>query len=80
MEAVERWQIDRRTRGSDAPLTGAPNVGFRVPQTLERFELWGVCEELNLPSLPTRQSHSLARQTQGKGETLVYPGSGHLQV
>ena len=37
----------------DAPLPGAPNVGFRVPQTLERFELWGACEELVLPSLPT---------------------------
>ena len=41
-------------------------VGFRVPQTLERFKLWGACEELNLPSLPTRRSHSLARLTQRK--------------
>ena len=49
---------------SNIPQTaGRPKhtVGFRASQTLERFELWGVCEELNLPSLPTRQSHGLAR-------------------
>ena len=34
--------------------TLTPTVGFRDPATLERFELWGVCGDLNLPSLPTR--------------------------
>ena len=29
-------------------------IGFRDPATLDRFELWGACEDLNLPSLPTR--------------------------
>ena len=29
-------------------------VGFQVPQTLDRFKLWGACGDLNLPSLPTR--------------------------
>ena len=36
-------------------------VGFRAPWTQERFELWGVCEELNLSSLPTHHSHALAQ-------------------
>ena len=39
-------------------------VEFRVPQTLERFELWGACGDLNVPSLPTRDPHSLARRAQ----------------
>ena len=39
---------------SNAPLPGAPNVGFRDPATRERFEHWGACGDLNLPSLPTR--------------------------
>ena len=38
-----------------------PNVGFRVPQTLDRFELGGACGDLNLPSLPTQRFHGLAR-------------------
>ena len=80
MEAVEWWWVDRRKRGSDAPLPGAPNVEFRVPQTLERFELWGACEELSLPYLPARRFPSLARRTQGTRDTTVYPGSGHLAV
>ena len=29
-------------------------VRFWDPATLERFKLWGVCGDLNLPSLPTR--------------------------
>ena len=52
------WRTEQRI--SDTPLPGAPNVGFRVPQTLEIFELWGVCGDLNLPSLPTCDTHSLA--------------------
>ena len=40
------------------------SVGFRVPQTLERFELWGAHEGLFLPSLPTQRFHGLARRTQ----------------
>ena len=61
MGTAKRWRIDWRKGGSDAPLPGAPNVGFRAPQTLDRFQLWGACEELNLPSLPIRRSHGLAR-------------------
>jgi hypothetical protein len=36
------------------------SVGLGASQTQERFELWGACEELDLPSLPTRRSHGLA--------------------
>ena len=54
MEAVERLRVDRQKKGSNAPLPGTSNVRFRVLQTLERFELWGACEELVLPSLPAR--------------------------
>ena len=38
-----------------------PVVGFRVLQTLERFELWGAHEGLFLPSLSTQRFHGLAR-------------------
>ena len=69
MEAVGKRGIDRRKRDSDAPLPGVPNVRFRVPQTLERFELWGACGDLNLPSLPTRDPLSLARRAQRDRET-----------
>ena len=47
----------------------APVVGFWVPQTLDRFELWGACGDLNLPSLPTRDPLSLARRAQRNRET-----------
>ena len=60
--------------------TAKVDVGFRDPATLERFKLWGACRDLNLPNLPTRQSHGLARRTQGKEDMAVYPGSGHLVV
>ena len=49
-----------RTRPSEASLgtpvsrTPTVNVGFQIPQTLKRFELSGACEDLSLPSLPTR--------------------------
>ena len=49
-------------------------VRFRVPQTLERFELWGACEELVLPSLPACRSHGLARRTKWTRDPTVYPG------
>ena len=47
-------------------------VGLRVPQTLERFELWGACGDLNLPSLPTRGPHSLARRARREKETQQF--------
>ena len=53
------------------------SVGFGVPQTLERFELWGACEELSLPGLPTQRFHGLARRTQRTRDIEVYTGSGH---
>ena len=34
-------------------LRVSDDIGFRDPATLERFELWGACGDLNLPSLPT---------------------------
>ena len=80
MEAVERQRVDRQKRGFDAPLPGVPNVGFRVPQTLERFELWGAHEEHSLPSSLAKRSHGLARRTQRTRDTEIYPGSGHLAV
>jgi hypothetical protein len=30
-------------------------VGFGAPQNPCKFELWGACEELNFPRLPTRR-------------------------
>ena len=56
-----------RTWPSEASLgtlvsrTPTVNVGFQIPQTLKRFELWGACGDLNLPSLPTHNPHSLVR-------------------
>jgi hypothetical protein len=29
-------------------------------KTLSKFKLWGACEELNFPYLPTRRLHDLA--------------------
>ena len=57
------------------------NVGFRVPQTLERFELWGACGDLNLPSLPNHDppKPSVTRSKRQR-DTIVYPGLGHLAV
>ena len=77
----QRHNLEVEEEDSDAPLPGAPNVGFRVPQTLERFELWGVCGNLNLPSLPTRNSPKPSTtSSKRQGDTTVYPGSGHLAV
>ena len=79
--------VPRTPTGSDAPLPGAPNVGFGVPQTLERFELWGAHTELwgahtelSLPGLPAQRSHGLARRAQRTRDAGVYTGSGHLGV
>ena len=47
-------------------------VGFRVPQTLDRFKLWGACGDLNLPSLPTHNPHSLAHRAQRDRETQQF--------
>ena len=80
MDATKRRDTDRWKESFGTPLPGAPNVGFRAPQTLYRFELWGACEELNLPNLPTRQYHGLAQRTEWKRDTIVYPGLGHLAV
>ena len=30
-----------------------PSIRFQDPATLDTFELWGACGDLNLPSLPT---------------------------
>ena len=54
-------------------------IRLRVPQTLERFELWGVCGDLNLPSLPTRDPPKPSvSSSKRQRDTIVYPGSGHL--
>ena len=42
-------------------------IGLRVPQTLERFELWGACGDLNLPSLPTPNLTAYRDELEGKG-------------
>ena len=47
------------SRGPPSMLTLA--VGFGVPETIERFELWGAHEELSLPSLPAKRSYGLAQ-------------------
>ena len=49
-ETKQNWKED-----FDSPIPGAPNIGFRAPQTRERFELWDVCEELNLYGQQTRR-------------------------
>ena len=44
-------------RGSHEAGGRAQGVGacrIKGSQTLERFELWGACGDLNLPNLPTR--------------------------
>jgi hypothetical protein len=53
----------------DAPLPGAPNVGFRASQNPCKFELWGACEELNFPHLPTHRLYDLARRTRKEMDT-----------
>ena len=56
-------------------------VGFRAPRTLDRFELWGACGDLNLPSLPTHDPPKpSATSSKRQRDTTVYPGSGHLAV
>ena len=53
-------------------------VGFRDPQTLERFELWGACGDLNLPSLPTRDPPKpSASSSKIHNDTEIYTGSSH---
>ena len=48
------------------------------PQTLERFELWGACGDLNLPSLPTRDPPKPSASSSKRHEgTSVYTVSGH---
>ena len=48
------------------------------PQTLERFELWGACGDLNLPNLPTRDPPKPSvSSSRGQRDIAVYPGSGH---
>ena len=60
---------------------GAGIVRLQVPQTLKRFELWGACGDLNLPSLPTRDPPKpSATSSKRQRDTTVYPGSGHLVV
>ena len=48
---------------------------------LERFELYGACGDLNLPSLPTRDppKPSMMRSKRQR-DTSIYPGLGHLAV
>lgn len=61
---IFRHGSDETNGGEDpsrCPYPHTPNVGFRAPTNQVRFELKGVCEELNLPSLPSRRSHILAR-------------------
>ena len=53
-------------------LYGNHLLGFWVPQTLQRFELWGACKDLNLPSLPNRDPHNLARRAQRNRETQQF--------
>ena len=63
---------------SDAPLPGVPNVGFRDPATLERFELWGAWGDLNLPSLPTHNPPKpSASSSKRHKDKEIYTGSGH---
>jgi hypothetical protein len=38
-------------------------------KTLSKFELWGACEELNFPYLPTRRLYDLARWTGRREDT-----------
>ena len=49
MDATKRCDADRRKGDFGTPLPGAPNVGYRVPTKLLRFELWGAHKDL----LPT---------------------------
>ena len=71
------WRGCRWKRGLGAPLPGMPNVEFWVLQNLDRFELWGACGDLNLPSLPTPRSHGLACRTQRTRGHKISTGSGH---
>ena len=46
MRTAERGETTGGREASARPLPVTPNVGFQAPQTQERFELRGVCEEL----------------------------------
>ena len=75
---VQWHDLEVEEEDSDAPLPGAPNVGFRDPATRERFEHWGACGDLNLPSLPTRDlPRPNASSSQRHKDIEIYTGSGH---
>ena len=48
------------------------NVGLRVPQTLERFKLYGACGDLNLPAFLLAILKSLMCQAQRDAETQQF--------
>ena len=53
-------------------------VKFRDPATRERYELWGECGDLNLPSLPTHDPPKpSASSSKRHKDTEIYTGSGH---
>ena len=74
-----RRRTGRWTTNCGAPLPGAPNVGFRVPAKLLRFEHWGAHEDLPLPNHAlslTVISRPSSTNTQHKRHEID-TGSGH---
>jgi hypothetical protein len=61
------YRAKRWWRGASRGLS---NSGLR--KTLSKFKLWGACEELNFPNLPTRRLYELAQRTRKEGGTRQF--------
>jgi hypothetical protein len=61
-------KIERRET-STHPYLARQMSDSGLRKTLSKFKLWGACEELNFPCLPTRCLYDLARQTRKEKDT-----------